>query len=263
MGKFALVTGDPFVPHNYCGADSTHVGVILPTTPNVTINSKPIGLELAPLSCGDLTLCVGAGRVFVNEPLSKSSGTAADPEERVVISDYPEIVYPTRPLSASYRRVNDIAGNFSHYELVRVFPLTIKPSDAYTPIDVLDRESKVIRQIRNYPGLPVTTRSGAQGLPAYASLLSQPIKVRLTILNVYGIRGVRSTLSNPLSLDEDTLEISNFENISNVFPTRIGSNKKATYDRLVIAVRTGMEIGGQVYYDEEITQIPVGISIQT
>ena len=262
MGKSALVTGDSFVPHTYCGADSTHIGLMLPSFPNVTINSKPVGLELAPLSCGDLALCVGVGRVFVNEPLSKSSGEAADPEERVVIGDYPNITYSGGPLRATYRRVNDAAGNFAYYEFVRVDPLTIKPSNAYTPINVLDRESKVIRSIGNYPGPPVTTRSGAQGLPAYASTLSQPIKVRARIVNVYGIRNVRVTLGNNLIINEDTLEISNLENLGSVFPATIGFDKKARYDRIVVALKTGFEIGGQVYYDEDETQIAVGVSIQ-
>ena len=252
MGEKALVLSDSFLPHNYCGTDPTHVGLLVASNPRVTINNKPVGLELDPLSCGDLALCVGVGKVFVSEPLSRSSGAAADPEERVVISDFPKIVYPRRTLSVTYETLKDSFGNITGYKLDSISPLSVSPTDAYTPLNILDRESEVLRTVNNYPGPPITTRSGAEGLPAYAVILSAPIQVSIVFTNI-----------NP-TLDETTLEVSNIENVlslpSNVSFSGLQNLKNRRYN---ISYRTVMIIGGQSYTSDDTSNITIGLSVRT
>ena len=262
MGEEILVANDVFVPHSYCGVDGTHVGVLLPTVPNVTVGGKPIGTELGFTSCGDLVLCVGAGKVFVNDPIASrrsQGGGAADPNEEVTLDGYPEVFYQQPAgIIATYNKtlkpLNDPEFNF----VSSVVQTGTRVTNAYTEIKVTNQQGDT-RKVLNYPGPPLTQFAGAASpLPSYARILEQPIKPvfralpTIELLKVTGrsFHTFASNIENTLTVNEDTGEISNFESLNDIlFPRRIiDSSLKLPYTAFRVSIYTGFDFFGTKFF---------------
>lgn len=268
MGEPLLSAGDPFIPHSYCGADGTHPVLLLPTIPNVTVEGKPIGLELGFTSCGDLVLCQGIGKVFVNDPIGSRrsiGGGAADPNEKVTLAGYPRVVYDT---PANLVGIYDVTQSNNRFES-KTFtfrnsaPRGGSQTDAYTVLNVTNIEGST-REVRNYPGPPLSRLTGVTGpLPAYARAFENPIGVSFRMLptitlytyadsNRVNLR-FHSTRSNPLSINEDTGEISNFQALDNIFfPQRAnGSELILPFAAFRVLVYGGFNFYGTKYFPDE------------
>lgn len=269
MGQDILTAGDNFLPHPYCVIDPPHPVILLPIIPNVTVQDKPLGVELGFTSCGDLVLCQGAGKVFVGEPVGTQSapggpgGVAADPTEKVTIGGFPEI---------SYENPGEIIGGYSRRNPTSRFsdaiydfsgmgvPRPVKPRNAFTVIKVDSNGST--REVRNYPGPPVTRAAGANGpLPSYAGLLTDPIKVVFKMTDTIDyFEYVNRTTQNPgslqfkyrrpntLQINPETGEVSNFESLAeNIFPRVVngGEGIRLINDAIRIFLYAGFEFNGQ------------------
>lgn len=277
MGNNVVVAGDQFVPHSYCGVDGTHPPMLLPSIPNVTVKGKPIGSELSFTSCGDLVLAVGAGKVFVGDPVGSRrslGGGPADPEEKVTLGGYPKLDYPPGTIFGDYTSRSagrePIANttptrytNLYDWTLSTVsFTATPKPTNAYVDINITDSEGK-ITTAQNYPGPPITSRSGCTTqLPPYAWILQEPIKIIFRMSNK--LRVYRKTqgssqytyireINNPLTINEDTGEVSNAEGFRGLLFSQSAlktSTISPIYDRVEIDYYAGFEFFGQNFYPE-------------
>lgn len=266
LGEEVLVANDPFVPHSYCGVDGTHIGVLIPAIPNVTVGGKPIGSELTFTSCGDLVLCVDVGKVFVNDPIAARrtiGGGAADPIEEVTLGGYPKAFYPQGDILGKYSRSSrDRFGYYRFSFIESFFRQAPKPNNAYTELNITDSEGKT-RQVRNYPGPPITPQSGStEPLPAYARLLQEPIKVVFRMLNKISLfvpTSFSSTktifsrnIPNTLQIDEDTGIVSNLQSLNpTLFPeSSTGSTLKLPYPKIKLYYQPGFEFYGNRYFPD-------------
>jgi len=220
-GLLAVNTTSPCVPHNFCGPDAPHIPVTLPSQTTVKVNGEPVNVDATPLGCGDILFSFAPSKValFRNPGSNQVPGQIAD---RVAyISDYPKVIYrPSNGIKVIYKKEG--FGEEAPYraDLFCRFAGSIPVRDAYTPIAV--SSSAGITESRNYPGPPISSRSGAVGIPSY-STLNNPLPISLRILGVYGVaissdnflnrreRGER--LDHNLQLDPNTLTISNLESI--------------------------------------------------
>lgn len=270
LGEEVLVANDVFVPHSYCGVDGTHIGVLIPSIPNVTVGGKPIGSELTFTSCGDLVLCVDVGRVFVNDPVAARrsiGGGAADPTEEVTLGGYPKAFYPQGEIIGRYSRsARNTFGNYTYTFVDSFFRQVPKPNNAYTEINITNNAGET-RQTRNYPGPPITPQSGAaEPLPAYARILQEPIKVvfkmldRISLFTPTRFSSVGSIFArdipNPLRIDEETGEVSNLEALNEtLFPrSSTGSTLKLTYSKIKLYYQPGFEFYGNRYFPDPSDQ---------
>lgn len=267
MGEALLTAGDSFIPHSYCGADGTHPVLLLPSIPNVTVGGRPIGLELGFTSCGDLVLCQGAGKVFVNDPIGARrsiGGGAADPDEKVTLGGYPRIVYDS---PAELVGIYDVSQSNNRFEAKTFTFRNSSPrggtqTDAYTILNVTN-QAGTTREVRNYPGPPLSRFAGTTGsLPAYARAFENPIGVAFRMLptidlytstdNNVSIR-YHSRRSNTLSINEDTGEISNFQSLDSIlFPQRFtGSQITLPFAAFRVLVYGGFNFYGTKYFPED------------
>lgn len=158
-GIAPIVVGDQFLPHTL---PLPHPVIAIIGSPSVFINGKPVVRDGDPTSCGDITDTL-YGTVFCNGGGLGGPGAGGDPNQTTGFRiGPPNLIYPASIPVRIYYTLNVTTGNrlFIRSELE-----TTNPTDAYTILT----EEQTNAQYLNYPGQPLTSESGAEDLPEYAS----------------------------------------------------------------------------------------------
>jgi len=155
----AVRVGDPYIPHTpgCTPIPTTHPVIPIMGSPNVFVNNLPLMRDGDPMNCGDVA-DNGARTVFVN---GGGDGGTGDPDETTGYTiDPPQIIYSSTQLRIGYA----VTRLFGEEEVfLRGCPVDFRIQDIFTPLN----EETTGQIFRNYPGPPLTIRSGAE-LPRYA-----------------------------------------------------------------------------------------------
>lgn len=196
-----ILLGDVYEPHSYCPGPNHFVPTALASL-TVFVNDRPLVKEGDILGCGDIAAINPAvpTRVFAEDVFNASlpgggaggggggTGGGSAPNQ-VSLKTFPIATYPNRVIT-TYRV--DQQNRYQNH-----CPVSIKPTNAYTPLMFNNQE------VRNYPGPPITVKSGAEELPNTVNReFRDPIPLKFKF--------VTNPKQYELNINEDTGEITGY-----------------------------------------------------
>ena len=164
-GVEVAVVGD-----QYNMAMHDHPSILIPPhpifavigSPNVFINGRPILRDGDPLNCGDVADVNNAipSNLYINGGGRGGPARGAG-ETTGYVTNIPVLSYENTYILTYVVKRDD---NTGQWVFVNGCPFSAKILDAYSPLGEEDTDA----EFKNYPGPPVTSKSGAD-LPSYAA----------------------------------------------------------------------------------------------